>query len=52
VVVYFLYWFAQAYRDETKADYQHTMWLNFISATCLNAFFLYLTLSTMKFILI
>ncbi len=50
VVFYFLYWFAQAYRDETKADYQHTMWLNFISATCLNAFFLYLTFSAMKFI--
>ncbi|SHI00442.1 1,4-dihydroxy-2-naphthoate octaprenyltransferase [Chryseolinea serpens] len=50
VVLYFLYWFAQAYRDETKADYQHTMWLNFISATCLNAFFLYLTFSAMKFI--
>ena len=50
VVLYFSYWFVQAYRDESKADYQHTMRLNFISATCLNAFFLYLTLSTMKFI--
>ncbi|MBL0741684.1 UbiA prenyltransferase family protein [Chryseolinea sp. Jin1] len=48
VVVYFLYWFVQAYRDETQANYQHTMWLNFISATCLNGFFLYLTLSTMN----
>ena len=44
VVLYFFYWFIRAYHDETKADYTHTMWLNFISATCLNAFFLYLFL--------
>lgn len=44
VVVYFLYWFIRVYNDETKADHRHTMWLNFISATCLNGFFLYLFL--------
>lgn len=44
VVIYFLYWFIKAYRNESKADYTHTMWLNFISATCLNVFFLYLFL--------
>ena len=42
VVIYFFLWFIRVYKDETKADYQHTMWLNFISATCLNAFFIYL----------
>jgi 1,4-dihydroxy-2-naphthoate octaprenyltransferase len=41
VVAYFIFWFFQVYQDETKADYKHTMWLNFISATCLNAYFLY-----------
>lgn len=46
VVVYFLYWFYQVSRDLSKADYTHTMWLNFISATCLNVFFIYLFLSS------
>ena len=42
VVAYFFFWFFQAYQDHTKADYKHTMWLNFISATCLNVYFIYL----------
>ena len=46
VVAYFLVWFFQTYRDETKADYKHTMWLNFISSTCLNVYFIYLFLDT------
>lgn len=44
VVIYFFVWFFKVYQDETKADFRHTMWLNFISATCLNAFFIYLFL--------
>jgi 4-hydroxybenzoate polyprenyltransferase len=44
VLVYFLYWFIGVLKDETKADYQHTMWLNLISATCMNGFFIYLFL--------
>jgi 1,4-dihydroxy-2-naphthoate octaprenyltransferase len=44
VVVYFFFWFFKVYRDQAKADFSHTMWLNFISATCLNAYFLYLFL--------
>ena len=40
VVVYFMIWFALVYKRESAADYSHTMWLNFISATCLNMFFL------------
>lgn len=46
VVTYFFYWFYQAYIDERKANYKHTMRLNFISATCLNIYFIYLFLST------
>jgi len=46
VVIYFLYWFYLVLKDEKKADFSHTMLLNFISATCLNAFFLYLFLSS------
>jgi len=42
VVTYFFIWFFQAYQDQTKADFSHTMWLNFISATSLNAYFIYL----------
>jgi UbiA prenyltransferase family len=41
VVVFFLYWFIQVKMDASKADYKHTMWLNFISATCLNVFFIW-----------
>jgi 4-hydroxybenzoate polyprenyltransferase len=46
VVVYFLYWFYRVHRDKNKADYAHTMALNFISATGLNGFFIYLFLHT------
>lgn len=46
VVIFFLTWFSKVWRDTSKADYAHTMWLNFISATCLNAFFLYLFLDS------
>jgi 1,4-dihydroxy-2-naphthoate octaprenyltransferase len=44
VVLFFGYWFFKVLKDPSKADYGHTMWLNFISATCLNAFFIYLLL--------
>ncbi len=41
-VSYFMYWFALIWRDESRADFSHTMALNFISSTGLNLFFLYL----------
>jgi 1,4-dihydroxy-2-naphthoate octaprenyltransferase len=44
VIVFFGYWFLRTSSDISKADYAHTMWLNVISATCLNAFFIYLFL--------
>ena len=46
VVLYFLFWFSKIYKNESKADYRHTMGLNFISATCLNGFFIYMFLKT------
>ncbi len=41
VVLYFTYWFIRVKMDIHQANYRHTMWLNFISATCLNSFFIY-----------
>lgn len=46
VVAYFFYWFVLVYKDPANADHSHTMRLNSISATCLNAFFLYLFLDS------
>jgi 1,4-dihydroxy-2-naphthoate octaprenyltransferase len=50
VVLYFGFWFVSVLRDRSKANYTHTMWLNFISATCLNAFFIYLLLDSTQLI--
>lgn len=44
VLIYFAFWFILVRRDESKADYTHTMWLNFISSTALNIYFVYLFL--------
>ncbi|MCG8321067.1 MAG: UbiA family prenyltransferase [Cytophagales bacterium] len=41
VIIYFTYWYARVLVIKTRADYQHTMWLNTISAVCMNAFFIY-----------
>lgn len=46
VVLFFMIWFVRVWRDPRKANYGWTMWLNFISATCLNAFFIWLWLDT------
>lgn len=40
VLVYFSLWMLRAFRDADKADFKSTMRLNFISAICLNAFFM------------
>ncbi len=45
ILIYFNSWFFQVLKDESKADFTHTMKLNFISATFLNLFFLYMLLS-------
>lgn len=44
VVLFFMIWFAKVWKDSSKANFSNTMWLNFISATCLNGFFIYLFL--------
>lgn len=45
VVLFFMFWFWQVWKDESKADYTRTMWLNFVSATCLNIYFFYFFLA-------
>jgi len=42
VIAFFSYWYIKTYRSRHFANYTHTMWLNFISATSLNAFFIYM----------
>jgi 4-hydroxybenzoate polyprenyltransferase len=46
VLFFFVYWLAKVHKNENEADYTKTMWLNVISATCLNAFFIYFFLDT------
>lgn len=46
VVSYFFFWLVKVYKDEKYADHRHTMLLNFISATCLNGFFIYFFLDS------
>lgn len=46
VVLFFLTWFARTWRNPTKANYSNTMWLNFLSALCLNGFFIWFFLET------
>ncbi len=41
VVIYFSFWFLKVLKDPREANFRYTMLLNFISATCLIAFFLY-----------
>lgn len=50
VLIYFTYWFFKVRGDESKADYSHTMWLNFISSTTLNLYFLYIFLVARNYI--
>lgn len=46
VVIFFLFWFYRVYQTPQAANYTRTMWLNFLSATCLNAFFVWLFLNS------
>jgi len=46
VILFFLYWYVRVWRDPSKADFAHTMWLNFISATSLIVFFTWLLFDT------
>ena len=46
VLLYFLFWFYKVFGNELYANYSYAMGLNFISATCLNIFFIYLFLDS------
>lgn len=46
VVAFFLIWFYRGWNDPAKANFTNTMWLNFLSALCLNAFFFWFFLET------
>lgn len=46
VAVYFGAWFAAVWRDPSRADHFRAMALNFISSTCLSAFFIWLLFDT------
>ncbi len=41
VVIYFLIWFYRVWKNPVNANYRSTMWLNFLSALCLNTFFIW-----------
>lgn len=40
VILFFLYWFIIVMKDKSTADYKHTMYMNLISAVCMNACFI------------
>ncbi|MEQ8713747.1 MAG: UbiA family prenyltransferase [Cyclobacteriaceae bacterium] len=44
VLVFFLWWYLRVRREESQANFEHTMQLNMLSAVMLNAFFLTVTL--------
>jgi hypothetical protein len=46
VLIYFSYWFLKIQKSESNANYGYAMGLNFISATCLNLFFIYFFLDS------
>lgn len=46
VLAYFFFWFFKVRKNRASANYGYTMGLNFISATCLNIFFIYFFLDS------
>jgi 1,4-dihydroxy-2-naphthoate octaprenyltransferase len=46
VVIFFLVWFYRVVKDSAKANFSNTMWLNILSAICLNGFFIWFFLET------
>lgn len=41
VVIFFLIWFFLVLKNPARANFSNTMWLNFLSALCLNGFFIW-----------
>ncbi len=50
VLIYFFIWFIQFLKNPDVVNYSRTMWLNFISAICLNGFFIYFFLDSTQVI--
>ncbi len=50
ILLYFLVWFIQSGKNIERVNYSRTMWLNFISAICLNGFFIYFFLDVSQVI--
>lgn len=50
VLIYFLVWFIQSRKNIKVVNYSRTMWLNIISAFCLNGFFIYFFLNASQVI--
>lgn len=46
VLGYFVFWFLKVFNNPLFANHSYTMRLNFISATCLNVFFIYFFLDS------
>jgi 1,4-dihydroxy-2-naphthoate octaprenyltransferase len=46
VLLFFGFWFFKVTRNENNANYENTMLLNFISATCLSVFFIWFFLDS------
>jgi 1,4-dihydroxy-2-naphthoate octaprenyltransferase len=40
VIIYFIQWFLQVWKDGAKADFRHTMRMNWLAATCTNLAFI------------
>lgn len=46
VILFFAFWFFRVKQNEKYARYDYAMWMNFISSTSLNGFFVYLFLAS------
>jgi 1,4-dihydroxy-2-naphthoate octaprenyltransferase len=46
VVLFFLIWFYRVWHNNALANFSNTMWLNFLSAICLNGFFIWFFIET------
>jgi 1,4-dihydroxy-2-naphthoate octaprenyltransferase len=42
VVIWFVFWFVKVAGSRQQANYRNTMFMNLVTATCMNLFFLFL----------
>ena len=50
VIIFFLFWFIRFRKNESSANHYDLMWLNLLSALCLNGFFSYFFLDSTQVI--